>query len=219
MKIKRIYINAEMESLLRLAPVAGAIQIDEPVLSLTHLGDGRLDIDDILERLRTPADKSTGEPLQFALYNLRLTDGRLDFTDRSLQKTHELRELNVSVPFLSNLQSKREIKTSPRLAFKLGGSGFYTAAEATPFAETRKTDASIKLSDFDLRPYLGYLPASLPFRLQGALLHADVKVAFKQTPATVVKISGTVTASQVRQPGPPHRTCWPLTACSSRSTT
>ena len=88
-----------MESLLRLAPVAGAIQIDDPVLSLTHLGDGRLDIDDILARLRTPADKSTGEPLQFALYNLRLTDGRVDFTDRSLQKTHELRGLNVSVPF------------------------------------------------------------------------------------------------------------------------
>ena len=162
-KIKRIYIDAEMESLLRLAPVADAIEIDEPVLSLTHLGDGRFDIDDILARLRTPADQPTGEPLQFALYNLRLTGGRLDFTDQSVQKTHELRELNVSVPFLSSLQSQREITTSPRLAFKLNGSSFDTAAEATPFAETRKTDARIKLSDFNLKPYLGYLPASLPF--------------------------------------------------------
>lgn len=196
--IKRIYIDAELESLLRLAPVADAIQIDEPVVSLTHLGDGRFDIDDILARFRSPAEKPTGEPLQFALYNLRLTGGRVDFTDRLVQKTHELRELNVSIPFLSNLQSKREIKTSPRLAFKLGGSDFDTAAEATPFTETRKTDATIKLSDFDLRPYLGYLPASLPFRVQDALLHADVKVAFEQTPATVVKISGTVRASQVR---------------------
>ena len=56
-KIKRIYIDAEMQSLLRLAPVADAIQIDEPVLSLTHLGDGRFDIDDIIERLRSTADK------------------------------------------------------------------------------------------------------------------------------------------------------------------
>ena len=201
-KIKRIYIDAEMQSLLRLAPVADAIQIDEPVLSLTHLGDGRFDIDDIIERLRSPADKPTGEPLQFALYNLRLTGGQLDFTDQAVQKTHELRELTVSIPFLSNLPSQREIKTSPRLAFKLNGSGFDTAAEATPFADSRKTDASIKLHDFDLKPYLGYvsryLPASLPFRLQGALLNADVKVAFEQTPATVVKISGTVTATQVR---------------------
>jgi Domain of Unknown Function (DUF748) len=196
--IKRIYIDAEMESLLRLAPVADAIQIDEPVVSLMHLGDGRYDIDDILERLKSPADKPPGEPPQFALYNLNLTGGRVDFTDQSVKKTHELRELTVSVPFLSNLQSQREIKTSPRLAFKLNGSGFDTAAEATPFAQTRKTDATIKLSDFDLKPYLGYLPASLPYRLQGALLNADVKVAFEQTPATVVKLSGTVTATQVR---------------------
>ena len=196
--IKRIYIDAEMQSLLRLAPVADAIQIDEPVLSLMHLGGGRFDIDDILERLRSPADQAAGEPLQFALYNLRLTGGRIDFTDQAVQKTHELRELAVSIPFLSSLQSQREIKTSPRLAFKLNGSGFDTAAEATPFAETRKTDATVKLSDFDLKPYLGYLPASLPFRLQGALLNADVKVAFEQTPATAVKISGTVTATQVR---------------------
>ncbi len=196
--IKRIYIDAEMQSLLRLAPVADAIQIDEPVLSLTHLGGGRLDIDDILERLKTPADKPASELLQFALYNLRLTGGQLDFTDQSVQKTHALRELTVAIPFLSNLQSQREIKTSPRLAFKLNGSSFDTAAEATPFADTRKTDASIKLSDFDLKPYLNYLPASLPFRLQGALLNADVKVAFEQTPATVVKLSGTMTATQVR---------------------
>jgi uncharacterized protein involved in outer membrane biogenesis len=196
--IKRLYIDAEMESLLRLAPVADAIQIDEPVVSLTHRGDGRYDIDDILERLKSPADQPASAPPQFALYNLSLTGGRLDFTDQSVKKTHELRELTVSVPFLSNLQSQREIKTSLRLAFKLGGSSFDTAAEATPFADTRKTDATLKLTDFDLKPYLGYLPASLPYRLQGALLNADVKVAFEQTAATVVKLSGTVTATQVR---------------------
>ena len=200
--IKRIYIDAELQSLLQLAPVADAIQIDDPVLSLTHLGDGRFDIDDILERLKTPADKPAGEPLQFALYNLRLTGGQLDFIDQAVQTSHALRELTVAIPFLSNLPSQREIKTSPRLAFKLNGSAFDTAAEATPFADTRKTDADVKLSDFDLKPYLGYLqrylPASLPFRLQGALLNADVKVAFEQTPATVVKISGTVTSTRVR---------------------
>ena len=201
-KIKRLYIDAELESLLRLAPVADAIQIDEPVMSLTHLGEGRYDIDDILSRLKRPADQPASEPPQFALYNLVLSGGQLDFTDQSAGqakgKTHELRALKLSVPFLSNLQSKREIKTSPRLAFKLNGSSFDTAAVGTPFAQTRKTDATIQFSSLDLKPYLGYLPASLPFRLQGALLHADVRVAFEQAPNTVVRISGTITAEQAR---------------------
>ena len=37
---------------MRLASVIGAITVDSPVLLLTHLGDGRYDIDDILDKLK-----------------------------------------------------------------------------------------------------------------------------------------------------------------------
>ncbi len=198
LSIKRIYIDAELESLLRLAPLADAVQVEDPVISLTHLGDGHYDIDDILEKLKTPPDAAPSEPPRFALYNLTLTGGQVDFNDRSVGKTHELRALNLSVPFLSNLQSKRDVKTAPRLAFKLGGSSFDSAAEGTPFAQTHKTDATFKLSNFDLAPYLGYLPASLPYKLTGAVINADAKVAFEQSPTTVVKLSGVVMAGKVR---------------------
>jgi hypothetical protein len=199
LSIKRIYIDAELESLLRFAPVADAVQVDEPVAFLTHQGDGRYDIDDILERLKTPEDAPpAGDPPKFAVYNIVVSGGRMDFSDQSVGKTHELRELGLSVPFLSNLKSKREVKTSPHLAFKLNGSSFDTAAEGTPFAQTHKTDATFTLRGFDLNPYLAYWPASLPVKLQAAVLHADAKVAFEQTPATVVRISGTVTAEKVR---------------------
>lgn len=193
--IKRIYIDAELESLLWLAPVADAIVVEEPVVSLTHLGEGRYDIDDILDRLK---EEPAGDLPRFALYNLMFSGGRLDFADQPVHKTHKLRDLNLSVPFLSNLKSQREIKTAPHLTFKLNGSSFDTAAVGTPFAQTRKTDASITLRGFDLSPYLVYWPASLPFKLQSAVLHADAKVAFEQTPNTVVKISGTATAEKVR---------------------
>jgi len=196
--VKRIYIDAELESLLRLAPVADAVQVDEPVAFLAHQGEGRYDIDDILERLKAPADQPAGDPPRFAVYNIVVSGGRVDFADQSVGKTHELRDLNLSVPFLSNLKSQREIKTAPHLAFKLNGSSFDTAAEGTPFAQTHKTDATLSLRGFDLNPYLAYWPASLPFKLQSAVLHADAKVAFEQTPATQVRISGTVTAENVR---------------------
>ncbi|MES2945662.1 MAG: DUF748 domain-containing protein [Pseudomonadota bacterium] len=197
LSIKRIYVNAELESLLRLAPVLNAIEIDQPVISLTHLGDGKYDIDDIAARFKPVEDDKTGEPQRFALYNLQLRGGQLDFIDQTVGKTHELRDFSLAVPFLSNLKSKLEIKTSPRLAFKLNGSSFDSAAEGTPFAQTRKTDAVIKLAGFDLSPYLAYMPASLPFKLQKAVLNVDVKLAFEQTPDNLVRLSGTVTADKV----------------------
>ena len=214
LSIKRLYIDAELESLLRLAPVVDAIAVDAPAVSVTHLGGGRYDIDDILEKLKSPPDAASSELPRFALYNLTLTGGQISFTDQSVSKTHELTALNLSVPFLSNLPSKRGVKTTPRLAFKLGTLGgpeasqtssFDSAAEATPFAQTHKTDATFKLNNFDLAPYLAYLPASLPYKLTGAVITADVKVAFEQTPATVVKLSGVVTADKARLTDPPGK--------------
>ena len=198
LRIKRIYIDAELASLLRLAPVADALEIDEPAVSIIHLGHGRYDIDDVLARLNKPADAPPGKPARFSLYNLVLSGGRLDVEDRAAHASHALRELHLAVPFLSNLPSQQAIKTAPHLAFTLNGSRFDSAAVATPFAPDRKTDAAFTLRDFDLQPYLAYWPAGLPLRLQSAVLQADLKLAFEQTPAPAVRLSGSITADKVR---------------------
>ena len=198
LSVQRLYLDAELESVLRLAPVVDAVAIDSPVVSLTHVGDGRYDIDDILEKLKKPPESMPGKPPRFALYNLSLTSGRVSFTDKTAGKNHELTALNIALPFLSNLDSKRDVKIAPRLAFKLGGSNFDSAAEGTPFALTPKTDATFKLSNFDLTPYLGYLPAGLPYKLASGVINIDAKVVFEQNPGAVVRLSGVVTANQVK---------------------
>lgn len=196
--IRRIHLDGELQSLLRLAPVVDEVLVEEPALRLTHLGGGRYDVDDILARLVPPAGEPAGEAPRFALYNLLLTGGRADFTDKAVNRTHELRGLGASLPFLSNLASQREVKVQPRLAFELNGSRFDSAAEGTPFAQTRHTDARIRLSGLDLAPYLGYIPPSVPVRLRSAVLDADLQVTFEQTPRVAVKVKGTASASGVK---------------------
>ncbi len=199
--VKRLYADASIQSVRRLAPVLDALQIEGLDVKLTHLGRGKYDIDDILARLSKPAAKPVDPneaPPAFALFNVAIHGASMDFTDKSVEKTHELRALTLSVPFLSNLDADREIKTEPRLAFRFNGSVFDSQGASTPFNASHKTDAVIKLGGFDLKPYLGYLPASLPVRLQGAVLDADLKLAFEQTPRTTVKLSGTLQAKGVQ---------------------
>src|SRR6185312_10862428 len=196
--IGRIYINGSIQSLLRLAPVVDGITITDPSLKLTRESAGHYDIDDILTRFNRPSSKPAGKPMQFALYNLVLNGGSVDFVDQVVSKTQQLRGLTLSVPFLSNLDSKRDVVVRPRLAFTLNGSHFDSAAEGTPFAQTRKTDATLQLAGVDLAPYLGYLPASLPVRLQAGVIDADLKLAFEQAPSASIKLSGTVQASHVK---------------------
>ncbi len=201
--IERVYVDSEMESLFRMAPVLDAITIDKPTLQLTHQGDGRYDIDDIIAHLAKPneaASKSTaGEP-KFALYNVTINDGSIDFTDvvGKTKRLHTLRKLNLGVPFLSNLESQRQVQVAPHLGFVLNGSVFDSAAEGTPFAQSRKGDVDLKISQLDLAPYLVYLPASLPVQLKGAVVDANVRLDFAQAKPPRVSLSGTVKVSNLK---------------------
>jgi len=198
LEIARIYADAELQSLLRLAPVVDALAIDAPHLRLTHLSDGHYDVDDILARLTAPGDKPASGPARLALHNLTLTGGAIDFDDRTVNKTHAVRQLALKVPFISTLPAQREIKVEPHLSFEVGGSRFDSSAQATPFAQTGKGDATVKWEGLDLAPYLPYLPASLPVRVQGAVLDLDLKVAFEQAPRLAVKLSGQVQTRKVQ---------------------
>ncbi|MCM2296652.1 DUF748 domain-containing protein [Rhodoferax sp.] len=198
--VKRLYIDAELQSLFRLAPVVDAITLEAPHLRLTHLGGGRYDVDDVLARLAakpaTPEPET--DPMRFALFNLVLADGAIEFTDAPHQKTHRLSKLEVKLPFLSNFSSKREVQVVPHLSFALNGSQFDSAAQSTPFSQSHKTEASLKVTSLDLAPYLDYQPVSLPLRLSSAVFDADLKLAFEQTSESMVRLTGQIQASRVK---------------------
>jgi hypothetical protein len=193
--VKRIYADAELQSLVRLAPVIDAVTIDAPAILLTHLADGKYDIDDILAKLAaTPPSDPNAEPARFAIYNISIKNGAVDFDDQTVKRRHELRGFALDVPFLSNLASKRDVNTEPKLAFALNGSKFDSAALTTPFAKSRKTDAHVQFKGLDLAPYLGYVPGGLPVKLQAGSLDADLKIDFQQAATAGLKITGTVEA-------------------------
>jgi len=193
LSVARVLADAELQSVFRLAPVIDALRIESPALHLTHLGEGRYDIDDLLARLAArPAAPEPAAPPRFALYNIELTDGRIDFDDRAAGRQHQVRQLRLALPFLSSLPAARQIKVQPQLAFVVNGSAFDSRAQALPFDASRQTEASLHLKSFDLQPYLVYLPAALPLRLQAATLDADLRAAFEQAGTPTLSISGSL---------------------------
>lgn len=199
LEVRRLYADAELQSVLRLAPVIDAVSIEGPTVRLVHLADGKYDIDDVLQRFAPPPDEPPpGEPQRFAIYNIAISGGSVEFDDQPVKRKHELRDLELKVPFISNLASKREVKVEPKLAFVLNGSRFDSSAFSTPFADSRKTDAQLHFADLDLAPYLGYVPSNLPVKVLAGTLGADLKVDFARADATALSISGTVEARDIK---------------------
>lgn len=109
-------------------------------------------------------------PLRFALDNLLLSDGLVALTDVPKGMARTLSPLQLNLPFWSQLDTKREILVSPKLAFALNAIRFDCSAQALPFEQTRQTDVRLSFKDFDLAPSLRYLSASLLVKLAVALL-------------------------------------------------
>ena len=197
--LQRVYVDAALQSLLRLAPVIDAIEVDAPALRVTHLGGGHYDFDDILARLAArPTPAEPGEPARFALYNIALQGGQIDVDDRAIGRQHQVRGLRLTLPFISNLPSERQIKVQPQLAFVANGSAFDSRAQALPFADSRQTEAAFQLKALDLAPYLGYIPAGLPLKLQAAVVDADLRLGFEQTPKPSLRVAGTVAVTGLK---------------------
>jgi hypothetical protein len=177
--IDKLRINADLRSLLRLAPVIEAIDIDAPKLRLTRLAEGRYDIDDLLARFKrdapAPADD---QPAHFALYNFRLTGGSFEFDDKPVQKQHRVQALQLSLPFLSNLPDDIAVNVEPRLAFTLDGAAFDSGAQAKPFAQDRASQLELRIADLDLARWLPYLPAGLPLRPSRGVFASQLQIRF-----------------------------------------
>ncbi|WP_240933052.1 DUF748 domain-containing protein [Diaphorobacter sp. HDW4B] len=201
LEIGRIYIDAAAQSLVKLAPVLDAIEVDSPKVRVAHVAEGQFDFDDILKRIAErpkKEDEKPSDPQHFALYNIVLRDGAVEFDDRVVGRKQQLDKLDLSIPFLSNLNADREVKVTPRLAFALNGSPFESTAQAKPFADTRQADASFKIDGFDLAPFAVYIPKSVPVRLNAGLLDADLKLAFEQKDAAKVGVIGKLALREVK---------------------
>lgn len=195
--VERLYIDMELQSLVHLAPVLDALVIERPHLLLTHTQPGHYDIDDLIALAGKPSDPGA-TPLRYALHNLRLVDGALDFRDTVAGHDHHLTALQLGLPFLSNFDSGRAVQVQPQLAFQLNGTAFDWSAQATPFADNRQAQVQLSMARLDLAPFLPYWPRVLPVRLAEGQIEADLKLEFTQLPRQTLVLSGTLAAHEVR---------------------
>jgi hypothetical protein len=203
-EVKRVFADFSPQSLLRLAPVLQSIRVDEPVLRLRYLGDGHYDVDDVIARLTggdappAPPENEKDKPLRFALNDIAVQGGRVTFIDEPLKQTHELADLQLTLPAITNRPSRRKERVTPQLAFTLDGTRFDSGAQALPFDDSRHTEARLRLERLDLAPYLAYQPAGLPLRLMAGALEADLRLTFEEAPQPALRIAGSASLSGVR---------------------
>ena len=178
LQVAQLRIDLSPASLRQRVPVVEALVVDGLQLNLARTAPGHYDIDDLLARFAPKPGATPAESARFALYNLALRGAVLRFDDRPAGQRHQVDGLTLTLPFLSNLPADVEVVTEPRLAFTVNGTRFDSGSQARPFAAARSGELTLAFAKLDLEPWLGYLPAGLPLRLQQARLSSDLKLRF-----------------------------------------
>ena len=163
-----LYVNFQSISVLRMALVLKEIRLKQPYIRILHNEETSYNFSDLLEKKEPkPAEKpkEKPKPLRFSLNNIRIENGSIDFWDGPKQTKHTVRELNIGIPFLSNIPSNINIFIHPAFSAKINETPYTLQGETKPFADSRETVFDINIKDLDIPYYLAYLPLKLNFKI------------------------------------------------------
>ena len=188
-----LYVDFTLSSLFRLAPVVEAVHLARPAVRVVRNEDKSYSFQDILDRFASRPASPPGPTPRFAVYNISLTDGAIEFDDRPDKAVHVVSDLQIGVPFISSLPSQIDINVQPHLTAKVSGTKVELLGETKPLKDTRETTLRIDVDELPLAKYFDYIPVPLRFRIPAGSLttRLELSLSTRNERLDTLAISGT----------------------------
>lgn len=173
-----LYVNADlMSSLFRGALILKQITLTNPYIGISRKPEGSYNFSDLMPKDEAKPEKEE-KPFLFSLNNIQIINGNIDFEDAPKKTNHTVRELNVSVPFISNIEYHLGKYVEPKFSANINNNKFELAGKTQPFLTSRATSFDINIQDIDIPYYLNYVPAKMNCQLKSARLDTNIKLNF-----------------------------------------
>jgi len=172
-----LYVDFTLSSLFRLAPVVESVHLARPAVRVVRNPDKSYSFQDILDRFAGRPPSPPGPTPRFAVYNISLTDGAIEFDDQPDKTLHVVSDLQIGVPFVSSLPSQIDINVQPHLTAKVSGTPIELLGETKPLKDTRETRLRIDIDELPLAKYFEYIPVPLRFRIPAGSLSTRLELA------------------------------------------
>ncbi len=195
----QLYANFKLSSLVHLAPVVSELRLVDPYAHLVREKDKSYNFSDLLAPPKTPPAEPA-KPLRYALDNIQLSGGRIEFDDRPMDKVHRITGLYLALPFISNMRDDTNIFVKPALRAVVNGTPVDLGGESKPFSRSLDTSLAFEFSRLNVPTYLAYMPVPPRVRVPSALLGGRLKLTFRQEKGKVpeLALSGEASLSDVR---------------------
>ena len=191
LRVQQAEVQVSAESLWRLAPVLRRVTVRGPQVFIERQTAERFNFSPVLDHLRAqPSAPDTGEPARFAVHNIRLEGGAVRYVDRVLDQSHQVDQITLGAPFLSNLPSDVTVDVAPVLSARVNGSPLRIEGRSQPFSPNRSSTVSLAWQGVALQPWLEaarpLLPPGWQVQMPSGELATAWTVRFEAKPAPAV---------------------------------
>ncbi len=189
---QELHVNVDvLTSVFRRALILEEIRLDQPHIGITRKADGTYNFSDLIPREETQP-KEPAKPFLFSLNNIQITRGTADFHDTPNKTNHSIRNLDLDVPFVSNIDYYMKHYVQPKFSAVVNGHTVSVAGKTQPFQASRESLLDIDIRDIDVPFYLQYAPVKMNFKLTRALMDIRLQLHFvmPQEKAPELKLTG-----------------------------
>ncbi len=189
--LKSLMVNVQWTSLFKRAPIVSELKLESPFIRIIRLPDGSYNFSDLMK-----GGKKKEKPQNFSVANIQIRGGRVIMDDKPTGKTHSITDINITIPFISNIPSYTNIFVQPSFQATINGTPFMLKGKTKPFSESLETTLALNLKDINLPYYLAYLPVKLGIKIDSGSLDLNALLSYKQfriKQQPILNISGDLT--------------------------
>ncbi|MBN2298848.1 MAG: DUF748 domain-containing protein, partial [Deltaproteobacteria bacterium] len=174
-----LFINLQASSALKRALILKEISLDSPFVKIIRQGPQQYNFSDLMQTPATP-DTTNKEPMRFFLGNVQVTGGKIDIVDSPMNTSHQVSDIYVSLPFLSNIGKDTEVFVQPRLEAVINGTRTVFEGQTKPFHDSLETIFQVSLAGIDIPYYMEYLPKEVEIKIPSGTLDLQAKITYTQ---------------------------------------
>jgi uncharacterized protein involved in outer membrane biogenesis len=181
-------ISLSPASLPKRSFIVTELRLVSPYLHLVRTTPNRYNFSDMLAPKK---EEKKGTPL-FSLNNIIISNASIDFQDQALkvEKLHRIRQMQLSLPFVTNISYLADRYVSPHFSAVINGSPVRFDGRLKPLTKAVEASFQINLKGIDLPYYLGYVPFPLPVQIHSGRLATALDLGYRVDEKTGPELRG-----------------------------
>jgi uncharacterized protein involved in outer membrane biogenesis len=172
----RLYINFQSLSALKGSIIIKEFAIENPYFHIIRNKDNNYNFSDLIN----DNNSSSKKPLRFSLNNIQFINGHIDILDNPQQKKHKIDNINISVPFISNVPYYIDTYVLPVVSANFNETPVFLKGRIKPFADSLETIFDVNLKDINMPYYMGYVPLEHNFSVIKGYLDIQASIAYSK---------------------------------------